>query len=313
MKSKRDFIRHVFSLIFIFFIAFFIDANSQTTNPPWSKFEQRGKNFTINGIDNVPDLHGDINNPDLVVFFAGNQFMVVPDLIKEFKKEYPQYKRIFVETLPPGILLDQIEQGAVIIGNMRISVKPDIFTAGEGHINQIQKEKHLFNETVNYAKNRLAIMVYKGNPMHITSLKDLAKPNIRISMPNPNWEGIAKIIIRTYKKAGGENLVKEIMDNKVKAGTTFLTHIHHRQTPIRIIEKKSDAGPVWFTEANFQKMIGNPVELVQIPAKVNTEVVYTAASMKDAPHPAAAKDFLNFLKSKKGHEIYNKFGFMPVN
>lgn len=313
MKSKRNFIRPVFLLAFIFFIAFFIDANSQTINPPWSTLSQSGKNFTVEGIDNVPDLHGDINNPDLVVFFAGNQFMVVPDLIKEFKKEYPQYKRIFIETLPPGILLNQIEQGAVIIGNMRISVKPDIFTAGEGHIKQIQKEKHLFNETVNYAKNRLAIMVYKGNPKNVTSLNDLAKPDIKISMPNPHWEGIAKIILRSYKKAGGENLVSEIMDKKVKAGTTFLTHIHHRQTPIRIMERKSDAGPVWFTEANFQKMIGNPVELIKIPDKINTEVVYTAASMKNAPHPNAAKDFLNFLKSKKGQEIYKKFGFMPVN
>lgn len=296
----------------LFLLAFSPAADAQQVNPPWSALPQAGKHFTVHGIDNVPDLHGDVNNPDLVVFFAGNQFMVVPDLIKAFKEEYPQYKRVFVETLPPGILLDQIEQGAIVIGNMRISLKPDIFTAGEGHIAEIQKEKHLFNETVNYAKNRLAIMVYKGNPDHITSLEDLAKPDARVSMPNPNWEGIAKIIIRTYRKAGGEKLVNEIMDKKVKAGTTFLTHIHHRQTPIRIMEKKSDAGPVWYTEAFFQKMIGNPVGLVQIPPKVNTQVVYTAASLKNAPHHEAAKDFLKFLASKRASEIYQKYGFMPV-
>jgi molybdate transport system substrate-binding protein len=32
----------------------------------------RGNKFTVPGIDIVPDLHGDIINPDLVVFFAGN-------------------------------------------------------------------------------------------------------------------------------------------------------------------------------------------------------------------------------------------------
>jgi len=287
-------------------------AQAQQINPPWSNLNQEGKLFTVPGVDNVPDLHGDINNPDLVVFFAGNQFMVVPDLLKAFKEEYPQYKRIFVETLPPGILLDQIKQKALIIGNMRISLKPDIFTAGKGHIEAVQKKDNLFSSTVDYAKNRLAIMVYKGNPKDITSLKDLAKFEIKVSMPNPKWEGIAKIIIRTYKKAGGEDLVKAIMVNKVKDKTTFLTHIHHRQTPVRIIEKKADAGPVWFTEANFQKMIGNPVSLVEIPAKDNTVVTYTAASLKDAPHPKAAEDFLKFLKSKKSSEIYQKFGFMPL-
>lgn len=312
MKHNLYFMAVTFCSLAALLFTFSTVASAQKVNPPWSTFPQAGKQFTVRGIDNVPDLHGDINNPDLVVFFAGNQFMVVPDLIKAFKEEYPQYKRVFVETLPPGILLDQIEQGAVLIGNMRISLKPDIFTAGKGHIAQIQKEKHLFRETVNYARNHLAIMVYKGNPKHVTSLLDLAKPGIRVSMPNPHWEGIAKIIIRSYRKAGGPKLVSEIMDKKVKEGTTFLTHIHHRQTPIRIMEKKSDAGPVWYTEAFFQKMIGNPVGLVEIPAKVNTQVVYTAASLKDAPHPQAAKDFLKFLGSKRASKIYQKFGFLTV-
>ncbi len=297
-------------LIFVF--AFFHESYAQKIEPPWSTLEQSGKAFTVPGIDNVPDLHGDINNPDLVVFFAGNQFMVVPDLIKAFKEEYPRYQRIFVETLPPGILLDQIREGAIIIGNMRISLNPDIFTSGKGHMEQIQKEKHLFDETADYARNRLSIMVYEGNPHHITSLKDLAKPDIRVSMPNPQWEGIARIIIGTYRKAGGDALVDDIMETKVKARSTFLTQIHHRQTPIRIMEKKSDAGPVWYTEATFQEMIGNPISLVEIPAAVNTQVIYTAASLKNAPHPQAAKDFLKFLKSKLSQDIYQKYGFMPV-
>lgn len=312
MKRKLYFMAVTLCSLSLFLLAFSTAGNAQKIYPPWSTFPQTGKHFTVHMIDNVPDLHGDVNNPDLVVFFAGNQFMVVPDLIKAFKEKYPQYKRVFVETLPPGILLDQIEEGAIIIGNMRISLKPDIFTAGKGHIAQIQKEKHLFNEKVNYARNRLAIMVYKGNPDHITSLEDLAKPDIRVSMPNPNWEGIAKIIIRSYRKAGGEKLVKEIMGKKVKMGTTFLTHIHHRQTPIRIMEKKSDAGPVWYTEAFFQKTIGNPVGIVQIPGDVNTQVVYTAASLNNAPHPQAARAFLKFLESKKASGIYQKYGFLPV-
>lgn len=312
MKSRLNAALSAVCAALFFLFAFSQNSYAQKIQPPWSHFQQSGKEFTVPGIDNVPDLHGDVDNPDLVVFFAGNQFMVVPELMKAFKEEYPQYRRVFVETLPPGILLDQIRQGGIVIGNMRITLKPDIFTAGKGHIQQIQKKEHLFAETVNYARNRLAIMVYNGNPLHVTSVRDLAKPTIRISMPNPQWEGIARVIIRTYRKAGGETLVKDIMERKVKAGTTFLTHIHHRQTPIRIMEKKSDAGPVWYTEARFQEMIGNPISLVKIPAAVNTEVIYTAASLENAPHPRAAKDFLKFLKSKVSQDIYRKYGFLPV-
>lgn len=67
-------------------------------DPPWNTPPESAVMFTIPGIDNVPDLYGDINDPQLVVFFAGNQFMVIDDLITEFKKEYPQYQRVFAES-----------------------------------------------------------------------------------------------------------------------------------------------------------------------------------------------------------------------
>ena len=289
-----------------------VSAQQAHISPPWTTPPQNGKNFTIDGIDNVPDLRGDIVNPQLVVFFAGNQFMVMDDLVKAFKKAYPQYHRVFIETLPPGILVRQIETGALIIGNMRIALKPDVYTAGKGRIAMLQDQKHWFSSTEDYARNRLAIMVYKGNPRHIASLNDLASNDIRVTMPNPHWEGIAKQIEKAYIKAGGEKLRTRIMVTKVQDGTTFLTHIHHRQSPMRIMRKESDAGPVWYTEAYFQEMIGNPVDMVQIPDVHNVHVTYTAASMKTAPHPKAAQDFLQFLTSEHGQKIYRKYGFLPV-
>src|SRR6267142_4237756 len=83
--------------------------------PPWNPPPENGKNFTVPGVDNVPDLQGDVNDPDLVVFLAGNQYMVVRDLVRAFKDARPAYQRVFVETLPPGVLVEQIEQGALIV------------------------------------------------------------------------------------------------------------------------------------------------------------------------------------------------------
>ncbi len=98
-------------------------------------------------------------NPDLVVFFAGNQFMLVPDLLEAFKKKYPQYQKIYVETLPPGILAKQLAEGSLIIGNLKITVTPDVFTAGEGRVKDRQEKPNQFEETAAYAHNRLALMV----------------------------------------------------------------------------------------------------------------------------------------------------------
>ncbi|MGI4749237.1 MAG: molybdate ABC transporter substrate-binding protein [Janthinobacterium lividum] len=283
-----------------------VKAQDHRFDPPWNTPPQSKVMFTVPGVDNVPDLFGDINDPQLVVFFAGNQFMCIDDLLSAFKKEHPQYQRIFAETLPPGILAKQIEGGSITIGNMRITLKPDVYTAGKSRTDQMPQ---YFSKTEPYAYNRLAIMVQKGNPKQIKALKDFGRKEVRISMPNPEWEGIGKRIEEAYVKAGGETLRKTIMEDKVKDSTTFLTQIHHRQTPMRILYNQSDAAPVWYSEAFYQQLIGHPTELIEIPASENIAATYVAGQLKTAPHLQAAKDFMDFLVSDTAKAIYRKYGF----
>lgn len=281
-------------------------AQEHRYDPPWNKPFNDGLHFTVKGINNVPDLYGDITDPQLVIFFAGNQFMVIDDLLAGFKEAYPQYTRVFAETLPPGILAKQIKSGSITIGNLRISHQPDVYTAGKSRIIEFAD---WFSRTEVYAKNKLAIMVQKGNPKKIKGLSDLGKKNIKIAMPNPEWEGIGKRIEEAYVKAGGEQLKLQIMQKKVKDKSTYLTQIHHRQTPMRILYGDSQAGPVWYSEAYYQKMIGHPIDLVEIPGKENIEATYMAGQLKKAPHQQAAKDFMDFIVSDKGKKIYHKYGF----
>ncbi len=98
--------------------------------PPWLEPPGTGQRFTVAEVDNVPDLHGDIVDPQLTIFFNGNQFMVTHDLIASFQREYPEYQRIYWETLPPGVLVGQIERGGLVMGNLRIALRPDVVTAG---------------------------------------------------------------------------------------------------------------------------------------------------------------------------------------
>lgn len=296
----------IFAMLNVVIATQFATAQSHQFDPPWNTPPGNKLNFTIPGIDNVPDLFGDINDPQLVVFFAGNQFMVMDSLVASFKRAYPQYQRIFAETLPPGILARQIAEGSITIGNMHITLQPDIFTDGRSSIVQ---HAMLFTDTITYAQNNLAIMVRKGNPKNIKNWKDLARPDVRISMPNPAWEGIGKRIEEAYIKAGGEALRTQIMITKVKDSSTILTQIHHRQTPMRILYNQSDAGPVWSSEVVYQQIIGHPIDLVQVPAKENITAAYTAGLLKTAPHPEAAKSFMEFLVSPTAKAIYRKYGF----
>lgn len=305
-----------FTLLVLFMFALVCQASEpaakKTYPPPWSKPMVKGVNATVPGVENVPDLHGDINDPSLVVFFAGNQYMLVNDLLSAYVTEYPSHARVFAETLPPGILVQQVKTGSLVIGNMRIGLHPDVFAAGHGRMMSLENKYNWFSVTADYARNRLAIMTAAGNPKHIAGWKDLAAPSIRLCMPNPKWEGIAQhAIIPALRETGGEALVNTIYKTKVADGTTLLTRIHHRQTPMGIMAGQCDAGAVWYTEAYFHSVIaGHPLGMVKIPANHNKVMTYTMGIMNDTPHKRAAGDFMKFVMSAKGQAIYRKYGFM---
>ncbi len=80
------------------------------------------------------------------------------------------------------------------MGNLKIAQRPDVFTAGKASIAERQKQHGWFAETLDYARNPLAIMVARDNPKGIEGLADLGRADVRVSMPNPKWEGIARQI-----------------------------------------------------------------------------------------------------------------------
>lgn len=288
---------------------------AQHAYPPWSGGQNnpagdKGYVFEVPEIDNVPDLHGNPGNAKLVLFIAGNQFMVLPRLVEAFEAQHPELKgMIYYETLPPGILLHQMEnRNTLTLGNLTLTVEPDVFEAGERRMAPLAAQGKVRN-VVRYATNDLAIMVRKGNPKHIQSLRDLGRADVRVSMPNPEWEGVARLIEQSFRKAGGEALVHQIMVTKRQQGTTFLTHIHHRQTPMRIVQGLSDAGVTWQSEVKFQESIGNPISGVEIPAKDNTTGIYAAGVLANAPHREAAEAWVKFLTTSTAQSIYRSFGF----
>ena len=292
--------------ILLIMAAYTVFSQSHRFDPPWNTPPYSQVMFTIPGIDNVPDLYGDINDPQLIVFFAGNQYMCIDSLVQAFKSRYPQYQRIFIETLPPGILAKQIRTGSITIGNLRITQMPDVYTAGRKRIIQ---EMDYLKDTVTYTHNKLAIMVSKNNPKAIHGLKDLGKNDVTVSMPNPKWEGIAGQIQTAYIKAGGQSLKNTIMQQKVRTGTTLLTRIHHRETPVNIMNGVTDAGPVWYSEAYYHQKLGHPVQMIRIPEQENVTASYVAGILKNAPHPEAAKAFRDFLASQTARQIYKYYGF----
>lgn len=267
--------------------------------------------------ERVDDLHhlDVLDRADLIVFMAGNQFMVLPQIMQAFKKQHPDIKHIFYETLPPGLELKQILSGGAMFKNALLDCYPDVYasvslTAMEtlenaGHIGPSQY--HL------YLHNRLTLMVAEGNPKKIASVKDLARSDVRISQPDPENEDIAFHIMDMYRSAGGDTLVARIMEEKRVQGTTLFTLVHHRETPERLARGEVDVGPVWSTEWVHARSQGRPFAAVDPGPDLDQrdKINYYICRTENAVHADNGAKFIAFIRSPGAQDIYAAHGFMP--
>jgi molybdate transport system substrate-binding protein len=284
--------------------------------PPWQHGDGndatvRGLDFTVPPVDVLADFHGSLDNPQLVLFASGNYFFALGQAVEAFGRAYPRYRgRIFYETLPPLLLLKQIDAGGTVTsGNMTFTVKPDVYLAELAASNDLVREGRLVAPVVTFATNDLAIMVRAGNPSRVAGLADLTRADLALAMPNPEFEGVARQIRASLVKVGGEALAEAVYGAKVRDGRAVLTHIHHRQTPLFLMQHLVDAGVTWRSEALFQEEIGNPIGHVDIPVEHNTLANYSAAMVKDAPHPEAARAWLDFIRSDDAFKVFERYGF----
>jgi ABC-type molybdate transport system substrate-binding protein len=266
--------------------------------------------------DRLDDLHGleIAETADLVLFMAGNQFMVMPEIVSAFQAQYPEIKNIFYETLPPGLALKQILAKGAKFQDRVLNVYPDIYSSVNYEAMQLlEKEGHIKPEGYHlYLHNRLTLMVPRGNPAKITSVRDLGRSDVRISQPDPENEDIAHHIVDMYRQAGGDALVDRIMAEKRAAGTTILTIVHHRETPLRIEKGTVDAGPVWATEAVHARSTRLAFDVIEPGAELDQRdrINYYICMLQRAPHPENAQKFLKFILSSEGQKIYQTHGFL---
>ncbi len=286
--------------------------------PPWqygrnNDATKRGFEFTVPEVDDLADFHGNVTDPKLVLYVGGNYFFAMAPLVEAFEQAHPDYKgRLYWETIPPGLLIKQIQAGGTITsGNMTWTARPDAYFAGLKKIDQFIASGMLAAPAVPYVTNTLTIMVPRDNPAHVATLADLGRPDIRLAMPNPEFEGIARQIDASLRKAGGDALATAVYKTKVADGSTVLTHIHHRQTPLFLMQGLVQAGVTWQSEALFQEQAGHPITHVDIPDGQNSTAIYAGAMVKGAAHPEAARLWLAFIHSGSALAIFERYGFKP--
>ncbi|MHA1524078.1 MAG: molybdate ABC transporter substrate-binding protein [Alphaproteobacteria bacterium] len=285
-------------------------AESDDHNKDYRTFQADGKI--------AMGMIADSYSADLVMYLAGNQFMVMADLIKDFQSKNPDIKSIYVETIPPGqILKGQIlKQGQ--INDKDTARNPDLFASVNlGHLKTLGA-KGMMSEYIIYTHNELTLMVADGNPKKIAGPRDLARDDLMQSHPNPLTEGIFKFYGAAMLRQMG--LYEKVTGNARCRGCwavpnkTWFTKRHHRETPQRIEDGTADVGIVWITEVVYAMMQGRPITNVEIPASLNQsdKVGYAIGALKAGRSQENAARYLVYLASFTAQDIYASHGFVKA-
>jgi ABC-type molybdate transport system substrate-binding protein len=267
----------------------------------------------LNGVEALEHMTSDAN---LVVWVAGNQFFAMDDVIGAFQKAYPGVT-VGLITLPPGLLVSAILAGGWVYKDRAYRCGPDIYaTVDTGHLQRL-KAAGLMHRYEIYMHNELQMMVTKGNPKAIVGIDDLVRSDVRTSLPNPVNEGIMQFYARSVLERHG--LWPKIANGQecVSCQTTernWFTAVHHRETPERIRDDKSDVGIVWKTEVMEALRQGAQIEGVELPASdsLRDKVSYTVGALENARHRENADRYLAFLATKVAQDAYARFGFVKA-
>lgn len=300
----------------------FVLIAASVSSPAWSE-EDAGHNndyrtFHADGNIDYGKI-GDSYTADLVMYLAGNQFMAMEEVIRDFQSRNPDIKTIYVETIPPG----QILKGQILaqgrINDQETAQNPDLYASVNlGHLKTL-KSKGIMHDYMLYTHNQLELMVAKGNPKGIKGAEDLGRDDLVQSHPNPLTEGIFKFYgaqmlkdLGLYEKVTANQKCKSCwaIENK-----TWFTSRHHRETPQRIENGEADVGIVWTTEVRHAQAQGRNVEGVPIAAPYNMadKVGYAIGALGTGRNPYNALRYLAYLGTGDAQRIYAKYGFVGAS
>lgn len=183
-----------------------------------------------------------------------------------------------------GALAQQIVQGA----------PADVFASAADEPMTTVTRAGLASHPTEFATNVLELIVPKGNPAHITSLADLAKP------------GVTTILCDVTVPCGAA--AKALLQKTGVHATPVSLEQDVKQVLTKVELDEADAGLVYVTDA---KAAAGDVQTVAVPEAATVINRYPIVVLSHAPHPAAAAAFVRYVLGPEGRKVLRDAGFGP--
>jgi len=154
-----------------------------------------------------------------------------------------------------------------------------------------------------FLTNQLVVIVPKGNPAGIVSLKDLSQPNLKFVLAAEEVPAgrYARQVLENLNSIFGADYKDKVLANIVSNEDNI------RQAVTKVQLGEADASIVYVSDA----VAAPDLQRIEIPVDVNVLAEYPIAPLIESEHPEMASQFIAFVLSSDGQSILKKWGFTP--
>ena len=187
-----------------------------------------------------------------------------------------------------------------LLGQLTTSKRGDLFMPGSEFYVDKAIESGLANKN---SKRKVAlfiptILVQKGNPLGVKTLRDFADKQLRIGLGDERAVAIGKRSVKLFEK--NKIPYDKVMGNVVlKSGTV-------NELAVALQLKNVDAVIVWDANA---RQFAESCDAIVIPEKENIISTIPIVSLMFSDKKAPSLQFIEFVTSEDGKAILKKYGY----
>jgi molybdate transport system substrate-binding protein len=190
-----------------------------------------------------------------------------------------------------------------ILSQMKLSKTGDLYIPGSpDYMVKAERDSVIDSKTVKIIAYLIPVIaVQHGNPSNIQSLADLAKPGIKIGIGNPEavCVGLYAVEILDYN-----HLLADVGKNIVTQAESC------ERTATLLSLKWVDAVIGWHV---FHDWDPDKIDVVYLKPEELPRIAYIPAAISTyAKDRESAQEFIDFLVSRQGQDIFRKWGYITT-
>jgi ABC-type molybdate transport system substrate-binding protein len=231
---------------------------------------------------------GDVwsENPEITLYAGSMLRPAVEDVITAFEKR-------------EGVRVTRVYNGCgILVAQMKSGRTPDAYFACD--VEFMDQVRELFPDAEDVSQNELVILMQKGNPHNIRSLKDLTRPGLRVGIGHEKQCAMGWLTQRTFDESG---MKTELMENVVvqtPTGDMLVNQMRSGSLDAAVAYLSNAAGSGEFLDA---------IRIQGIPCSVATQPFGVA---KNSEHKHLVERLLAAIRAESSRERFLSEGFRWV-